>query len=560
MSKTQHRIVIGAFALLTGAGIGQSADAAVANVYGGGSSLVAPYGRQSMDCYGNPTALIIKGTPPILQNITPFDYTGSPPFDCATQHINPKVQVNYISTGSGTGINGIYSHDASLFGDIDPNTTGNQFYPSVQYGLSDTGLDSTDIGIYNNGGTGNHVGVTVVAPGQSCSPPSTYCNPHQLYGPLVQFPVSVDPVAFTYAPVYEKVRNADGSVTSYKFNIKFARSDNSGGLHLDATTYCKIFNGQIKNWNDATLKALNGNQSLKDPADPTSAGSWSVPLQIVGRSDSSGTTSIFTRHLANVCASLSGNQYADGATTLPASLQGPTYDKAQPNQPPVAGETLGEFTRAAGSDGVAKYVAFTADPGTNPGDKLIQARFAYVGPDYVLPYVLNTGANTYGLNSASLKNAQAQFVAPTPAAAAVAYGVIQPPQSDAQGNYVAGNTAFGLRTNPQDWVQPPSKTSPLANPTIKNAYPVVGSTNFLGYTCYSTATKKATVTGWTTFFLNNNITKDKKLGILAEAGLSSLPTAFIKAAYNTFDKNPDGLNLNFDTAGSGVCTGGIVGG
>lgn len=559
MLKLKYRMVMGACALLTVGSIGQSANAAVTNVYGGGSSLVAPYARQSMDCYGNPTALIFKGTPPVLQDIPPFNYTGSPPFDCSTQHVNTNATLNYISTGSGTGINGVYSNDPSLYGDTDPNQGGNQFYPSVQYGLSDTGLDSTDVGIYNNGGTGNHIGVTVAAPGQTCNPPSLYCNPRQYYGPLVQFPVSVDPVAFTYERVYKKVRNADGSVTSYKFNVQFTRGDNSGGLRLDADTYCKIFNGQITDWKDLP-KSLNKNKSLEDPQDPTPSGSWSVPLQIVGRSDSSGTTSIFTRHLANVCASLSGNQYADGATTLPSSLQGPTYDKAQPNQPPVSGETLGKFTRAAGSDGIAKYVAFTADPGTNDGDFLVQGRMGYVGTDYVLPYVNNTGTNTYGLNSASLKNAQSQFVAPTPASAAVAYSVIQPPQSDARGNYDPNNTAFGLRSNPQDWVQPPSKTSPLANPTATGSYPVVGSTNFLGYSCYSTPAKKGVISGWVSWFLTSTVTKDKTLGILAKAGLASLPGAFQLSENNTFVKNKDLLGLQFNTVGSGVCTGDVTGG
>ena len=41
----------------------------------------------------------------------------------------------------------------------------------------------------------------------------------------------------------------------------------SGGLRLDQDAYCRIWNGQITNWNDARLKALNGNVSLQDPQD-----------------------------------------------------------------------------------------------------------------------------------------------------------------------------------------------------------------------------------------------------------------------------------------------------
>ena len=186
---------------------------------------------------------------------------------------------------------------------------------------------------------------------------------------------TVDPLAIAYDPAYEKVLNQDNSVTTYHFNIHYPRTDNSGGLHLDPTTYCKIFNGQITNWNDPALKMLNGNISLADPADPQKA-SFSVPLQIVGRGDSAGATLILTRHLANVCASLiSGNQYADGSSTLPSSLLGPTYNVSNPNYPGVAGETPGKFTLVAGMPGTAQYTAFTASPGgSNPRSPLRRSR------------------------------------------------------------------------------------------------------------------------------------------------------------------------------------------
>src|SRR5262249_16958215 len=159
------------------------------------------------------------------------------------------------------------------------------------------------------GGPANHVGVSVQPPGGGSG---TYPNPAERYGALVQFPVLIAPVVIAYDPVYKKVRNGDNSVTEYTFNIHRPRADGSGALRLDRDTYCKIFNGQITDWNDAAIKALNGGVSLKDPADPTPVGSWSVPMQITGRFESSGTTSIFTRHLAAACAALGGNQYADG--------------------------------------------------------------------------------------------------------------------------------------------------------------------------------------------------------------------------------------------------------
>src|SRR5262249_40859478 len=146
-----------------------------------------------------------------------------------------------------------------------------------------------------------------------------------------------------------------------------------------------------------------------DPDDPTPAASWSVPMQIVGRNESSGTTSIFTRHLANVCSAVAGNQYANGTTTLPSTLRSHSnfYDKTQPNNP-VAGETVADFTLADGSDGVSKYLDFTRTPSATAGDSVTQGRIGYVGTDYALPGALNNPADanvaTYSLNTANLKN------------------------------------------------------------------------------------------------------------------------------------------------------------
>ncbi|WP_353683781.1 phosphate ABC transporter substrate-binding protein PstS [Thermodesulfovibrio sp. 3907-1M] len=64
----------------------------------------------------------------------------------------------------------------------------------------------------------------------------------------------------------------------------------SNTLVLDGTTICEIFLGEIKQWNDPKIKALNPNLNL--PA---------KPITVVHRSDGSGTTAIFTHYLSGVC-------------------------------------------------------------------------------------------------------------------------------------------------------------------------------------------------------------------------------------------------------------------
>lgn len=64
-----------------------------------------------------------------------------------------------------------------------------------------------------------------------------------------------------------------------------------GKLVLDGETVCKIFLGEIKNWNDPKIKALNPGKTLPEK-----------PITPVYRSDGSGTTAIFTHYLSDVCS------------------------------------------------------------------------------------------------------------------------------------------------------------------------------------------------------------------------------------------------------------------
>lgn len=59
-----------------------------------------------------------------------------------------------------------------------------------------------------------------------------------------------------------------------------------GGITLDAATVARIYNGDIATWNDAAIAALNPGVSLPSTA-----------INVVHRSDSSGTTWIFTHYL-----------------------------------------------------------------------------------------------------------------------------------------------------------------------------------------------------------------------------------------------------------------------
>jgi phosphate transport system substrate-binding protein len=544
MNSMKH-LLLGSAALLATAGAAQATD-----LYGNGATLPQQVVRQAEDCYGTSEQLAIKQvTGNIFQNTPPATVPGTANnCDQNAVKVDPTASIFYVATGSGDGIRSVYRNDGVLAGDYLP-AAGIQTYPKLHYGVSETSLGTSDVNAYNNGGTVQSV--TVVAPGVSPGA-GQFKNPNEFYGPLVQFPLLIAPVTIGYDPVYKKVRNGDGTITEYTFNINGGRP--TGGLKLNQATYCRIFNGQITNWKE--LQKLNGG-SLKDPDDP--AGKFNVPLQIVGRSDSSGTTSLWTRHLAAACASTIGNQYAGSTSTLPASLQGPVYDPAVANAP-VSGETRGKYTRAPGNEGVAKYVDFSRNPKNKAGSTLVQGRMAYLSADFVLPASQATGSNTFNLHTADLKNASGRFVAPTPETAVAAFGRLSPPDSTSTGAYDPASSDPRSRANPQDWVEPASATSPLANPLGRNAYPIVGTSNFLGYTCYAVNAEREELVDFLKFYETGaagNVVNDPTQGILALSGFAPLPADWRKAIRDTFlEPVPAtaGLGLQIKTAGqSGVC-------
>jgi phosphate transport system substrate-binding protein len=589
MNKLHRNLLATAcVALLGAAGLATSAQAQTCNgdancslgtqpytfgandAFGGGSSLVAPYWRQTADCYGQPADLITKGSPPTFVD---EDFVNTEGQNCANTQIDGTDTVWYISTGSGSGILGLMSHDpVSFWGTVNQNGTSNgtNFFSYVSYAASDAGLGSSDVTAYNNGNSNYCQGSTCInisaAGGPACNSGNTspYPNPLECYGAMIQVPLSIDPIAVFYANggVYEKQAGSGKTEVDLALNVQ--NGSKYGGLRLSVNSLCGIFNGTITNFNDPSLTTDNNNVSLESASDPTPAGSWGVALTPVARSDSSGTTSIITRHLANVCASFNGNLYTTGSTTISGagagSIVGNTYNVNNPNWPGV--DQSGKITLAPNSSGVAQYVAFTQAPageGNHCGgntlikgykDCIVQGRVGYVGADYVLPYVAESQTNSYNLFSSAVENAKGQYVTVSPAAASIAFGSVQPPQTSSNGKYCAG-CGNGMRNDPTAWVEGLSPSVPLANPTASGSYPIVGTTNYLGYTCYASTGVAATVRGILNYQETSKVTTNSKKGILSLAGLSVLPKEWYKAIDDAFVTNKDKLNLEISSVNNG---------
>jgi phosphate transport system substrate-binding protein len=82
-------------------------------------------------------------------------------------------------------------------------------------------------------------------------------------------------------------------------------------IQLDSATLVEMFNGKITKWNDAKITALNKGVTLPEQ-----------PVVVVYRSDSSGTTAVFTEYLAKVSETWKKDVGAGKTVKWPTGLGG----------------------------------------------------------------------------------------------------------------------------------------------------------------------------------------------------------------------------------------------
>ena len=236
--------------------------------------------------------------------------------------------------GSGSTFQTVFQQSAiAAFKSVDPGIT-------VNYGSGGSGKGRTDLasGVVNYAGSDSPIPATDVP---------LFKGKTVLY-----FPVIIGPITMAY--------NLTGV----------------SNLKLDATTIAKIFQGQIKTWNDPAIKADNPGVSLP-----------SSPITTAVRSDSSGTTQIFTLFLKDAVPSV----WTLGSSS---TIKFPSTARA-----------------GSGNPGVAQIVKSTSG---------------------AIGYVDYSTAKASGLSFASVKNSSGAYIAPSPASASAA----------ADGSTVASNLTF----------------------------------------------------------------------------------------------------------------------
>ncbi len=144
-------------------------------------------------------------------------------------------------------------------------------------------------------------------------------------------------------------------------------------LKLSRKAIAAIFLGTVKKWNDPVIAESNPGVKLPD-----------LPINVAYRSDGSGTTFIFTQHVAAISPEFDERVGSDKSVTFPAGIGG------------------------KGNEGVTALIKQT--PGT----------IGYVEYGY---------AKNNGLAMAALENKAGKFVAPTPKSGASALASVELPEN-----------------------------------------------------------------------------------------------------------------------------------
>ena len=97
-------------------------------------------------------------------------------------------------------------------------------------------------------------------------------------------------------------------MTAGEIVVAYNLPGNPKGLKLPRDVYPEIFLGKIKNWNDPRIRAANPGVKLPD-----------LPITVVRRADSSGTTFVFTNHLSTISEAWKAGPGAGKTVTWPSS-------------------------------------------------------------------------------------------------------------------------------------------------------------------------------------------------------------------------------------------------
>ncbi|MBZ5791221.1 substrate-binding domain-containing protein [Burkholderia contaminans] len=373
----------------------------------------------------------------------------------------------YYAVGSGAGQNAFLNNQPTFFG-ASANTAS-----AVYFANSDAALTTAQVTSYNAGTVGSNS------------------------GPLIQIPYIVTAIT---VPVVN-----GPAVTS-----SITPQTTPGQTHsiaLNDDDLCGIFSGKLTDWR----QVINPETRALYTTAP-------MPIKVVYRTDSSGTTELLTRHLAAVCTTAntaSGVKFVDSLTFANTT--------AFPTGVPW------NFVPASGDGGVRASLASLSSAGT--------AAVAYLSPAYTNTFIASqstvvTPSGALQLPLASLYNKTANtYYAPTYSNATTAVSTTTAPSTKA------------AASDPTQWV-PASGVAyaSLANPSY--GYPVSGTSQIILSQCYADPTVASNVQS----FLNNHYTNASYATVVHGNGFDTVPSGFKTAILADFLSNSSDYGLDINNA------------
>ena len=553
-------------------------------IYGGGSTLVSLSMRQVMDCYNGAT--LTGETYTFSTNFNQATPTpGLLPQSCAQ---TPPLGVLgfYAAVGSGAGQRGYISNDphqlvlggsttapASLpavppvF--LETSDANFSFYPfpRIDFGASDSPLAAALT-------TSAFSGFTPADHWENASSISIGSTVAKTYdpnvtGPAIQIPLIEAPVAIVVNT------NNSPSATWQIHSATGTPGAPGSAMQLSTAQLCAIFSGRVRDWSStATILGLDSagaarTQSFMDDntGDGSSAQAYassSLPIQVVFRSDGSGTSFILTNYLANSCPQIDtdgslnyrkiftgvGVSYPATAVTIvnpetlatsttsiskssatAANLPSTTFANLIANIKAVSGVDVTDPTNNPwmGGNGTAAVATGVDNVAANAAGISKAGHIGYVSNDFAQPYglVANGAPVSVSVQNEDLRSQgvyhpgdQGQtFVAPTPANADIAFQGLSAPTS-ATATYAdwnvyaqphdAGTSIGGVNVGGK---------SRLGVPVAAGAYPISGTTFMYLYSCYNTGAAPTRVTDIQNF-LNWFYTSQDAANVLQNNGFN----------------------------------------
>lgn len=367
---------------------------------------------------------------------------------------------------------------------------------TVHYGASDATLSTAEIGTWSTGTWGNSAA-----------------------GQILQLPTIGTGVALAVG------LDASGAPLVAANN----------GLKLKDFDICAIYSGLYTDWSQITditdLKtATGGNKPYVVPLSGT--------IYPAYRTDGSGTTFLFTNHLAAVCKNLTGSTPTGFTFTTTQS-----FSTLLANVPAAAKPNFRGFS---GSAGVAAGLN-----GKVTTDTTKLANIGYISPDYtsvITSSAVTSALTVAGLFQQALATAGSANPYLTPVFANVKTGLAKFDASAQGASGTSVPTTATAARNPNAWV-------PVL-PVTTAGYPIVGYTIGLFAQCYADPKVSAAVTRFLNLHYNNATYKT----IQTNNGFVPLANASKQAAFLTLIKNKVLANnsggtgiWNFDIGNSSVC-------